>query len=93
MSSPQVGATEIPVKDSVIAAGKTELPQQKTLNDTMQAPHRDMVRDWVGAQLEIRPGEVKKGLDWNVNPGYPPLNVVNGIATMFVNSVMNEGKI
>jgi hypothetical protein len=36
---------------------------------------------------------VKKGIDWNVDPDYPPLNVLNGIATMFVNSTLNDGTI
>jgi hypothetical protein len=93
MSAPQVGASEVPIRDSVIATGKTDLPQQKTLSDSLEAPHREMVRDWVGGQLEVRPNEVKKGIDWNVDPEYPPLNVLNGIATMFVDSVMTDSKI
>jgi hypothetical protein len=93
MSAPQVGATEVPIRESVIATSKSDLPQQKTLSDTLEAPHRDLVRDWVGAQLEVRPGEVKKGLEWNANPQYPPLNVLNGIATLFVNSALTDGTI
>ena len=93
MSAPQVGASEVPIRDSVIATGKTDLPPQKTLSDTLEAPHREMVREWASAQPEVRPGEVKKGIDWNVDPDYPPLNVLNGIATMFVNSTLNDGTI
>jgi hypothetical protein len=93
MSAPQVGATEVPIRDSVIATGKSDLPQKKTLTDTVETPHREMVRDWMGAQLEVRPGEVKKGMDWNANPQYPPLNVVNGIATLFVTSALTDGTI
>jgi hypothetical protein len=93
MTAPQVGASEVPIRESVIATGKTDLPDKKTMNDTLEAPHREMVRQWVGSQLEVRPGEVKKGLDWNADPHYPPLNVVNGIATLFVNSALTDGTI
>ena len=93
MSAPQVGASEVPVRASVIATGKTDLPYKKTMNDTLEAPHREKVRQWVGTQLEVRPGEVKKGIDWNADPNYPPLNVVNGIATLFVNSALTDGTI
>ena len=93
MVAPQVGATEIPIRDSVIATGKTDLPQHKTLSDTVEAPHREMVRDWVGAQLEVRPGVVRKGLEWNSDPSYPSLDALNGIAAMFVTSALNDGTI
>jgi hypothetical protein len=93
MSAPQVGASEVPIRDSVIATGKTDLPQPKTLSDTLEAPHREMVRDWASTQVEVRPNELKKGIDWNVDPDYPPLNVLNGIATMFVDSALNDGTI
>lgn len=93
MSAPQVGATEVPIRDSVIATGKAELPPKKTLEDTVDASHRDQVREWVGSQLEVRPGEVQKGLDWNSDPQYPHLNVLNGIATMFVKSAFSDGNI
>jgi hypothetical protein len=93
MSTPQVGASEVAIRDSVIATGKSELPPYKTLSDTLEATHRDMVREWNASQSEVRPGEVKKGIDWNVDPEYPPLNVLNGIATMFVESALNDGSI
>ena len=93
MSAPQVGASEVPVRDSVIASGKTDAPPKKLLSDTLEAPNREKIREWIGGHLEVRPGELKKGLDWNVNPDYPPLNVLNGIATMFVNSALNDGTI
>ena len=93
MSAPQVGASDVPIRDSVIATGKTDLPQPKTLSDTLEAPHREMVRDWASTQAEVRPNELKKGLDWNADPSYPQLNVLNGIATMFVDSVLNDGTI
>jgi hypothetical protein len=93
MTAPQVGAKDIPIRDSVIATGKTDLPQNKTLSDTVEAPHREMVREWVGAQLEVRPGIVKKGLEWNSDPSYPSLNALNGIAAMFVTSALNDGTI
>jgi hypothetical protein len=93
MSAPQVGAADIPIRDSVIATGKTELPFKRTLEDTIDASHRDQVRDWVGSQLEVRPGEVKKGLEWNADPEYPKLNVLNGIATLFVKSAFTDGTI
>jgi hypothetical protein len=88
MSAPQVGASEIRLTDSVVAPEKSN-----RATDSLQATHREMVREWVGSQLEIRPGEVKKGLDWNSDPEYPSLNVLNGIATMFVNSAFIDGKI
>jgi len=93
MSAPQVGATEIPIRDSVIATGKAELPSKKTLEDTVDASHRDQVREWVGSQLEVRPSEVEKALDWNADPEYPKLDVLNGIATMFVKSAFTDGTI
>jgi hypothetical protein len=93
MAAPQVGAAEVPIRDSVIATGKTDLPQHKTLSDTVEAPYREMVREWVGAQLEVRPGVVKKGLEWNSDPSYPSLNALNGIATLFVTSALNDGTI
>ena len=52
-----------------------------------------MVREWVGAQLEVRPGIVKKGLEWNSDPNYPSLNTLNGIAALFVTSALNDGTI
>lgn len=93
MSAPQVGAADIPIRDSVIATGKTDLPQHKTLSDSLESPRRDMVRQWVGSQLEIRPGEVKKGMEWNTDPKYPSLDSLNGIATLFVKSAFNDGTI
>lgn len=93
MTAPQVGASEVPIRDSVIATGKTDLPQKKTVSDTMEAPHREMVREWANTQSEVRPGEVQKGFDWNVDPDYPSLNVLNGIATLFVKSSLNDGTI
>lgn len=93
MSAPQVGAAEVPIRDSVIATGKTDLPQYKTMSDTVQAPHREMVREWVGSQLESRPGEVKNGRDWNADPKYPSLDALNGIATLFVKSAFTDGTI
>lgn len=90
MSTPQVGASEVPVRDSVISAGKTELPAKPPITDTVETPYRKLVREWQGASLEVRPGEVKKGLEWNSDPAYPPLNVVNGIATMMVGSFLNN---
>jgi hypothetical protein len=93
MSAPQVGASEVPIRDSVVSTGKADLPPQKTLTDTVETPHREKVREWVGTQLEVRPGEVKKGLEWNSDPAYPPLNVLNGIATMFVSSSFTDGTI
>jgi hypothetical protein len=93
MSAPQVGASEVPIRDSVIATGKTDLPYQKTLSDTLEAPRREMVREWADSQTEVRSEQVQKGLDWNVDPDYPSLNVLNGIATLFVNSSLNDGTI
>jgi hypothetical protein len=93
MSAPQVGASEVPIRDSVIATGKTDLPQNKTISDTVEAPHREMVREWSSTQSDVRPSEVKKGLDWNADPKYPDLNVLNGIATLFVNSALTDGTI
>jgi len=90
MTSPQVGATELPVRDSVIATGKTELPDKKSVTDTLEAPHREMVREWQNSQTNVRPGHVAKGIDWNMDPKYPSLNVLNGIATMLVGSVLND---
>jgi hypothetical protein len=90
MSTPQVGATEVPIKDSVIATGKTELPEKKTATDTLEAPHREMVREWQNSQIEVRPGQVTKAIDWNLDPTYPSLNVLNGIASMLVGSVLND---
>jgi hypothetical protein len=52
-----------------------------------------MVRDWASTQAEVRPNELKKGLDWNADPDYPQLNVLNGIATLFVNSALTDGTI
>ena len=79
MSAPQVGATEIPIRDSVIATGKAELPSKKTME--------------AGSQLEVRSSEVEKAIAWNSDPEYPKLNVLNGIATMFVKSAFNDGTI
>ena len=93
MSAPQVGASEVPIRSSVIATGKTDLPQHKTLSDTLEAPHREMVREWSSTQPEVRPSEVKKGLEWNSDPDYPQLDVLNGIATLFVNSALTDGTI
>jgi hypothetical protein len=93
MSAPQVGATEIPIRDSVIATGKAELPSKKTMEDTIDASHRDQVREWAGSQLEVRSSEVEKAIAWNSDPEYPKLNVLNGIATMFVKSAFNDGTI
>jgi len=75
MSAPQVGASEVPIRDSVIATG------------------REMVREWNSTQSDVRPNEVKKALDWNADPKYPDLNVLNGIATLFVNSALTDGTI
>jgi hypothetical protein len=74
MSSPQVGASEVPIRDSVIATGKAELSDKKSATDS----------------LEVRPGQVTKAIDWNLDPSYPSLNVLNGIATMLVGSVLND---
>jgi hypothetical protein len=93
MSAPQVGASEVPIRDSVIATGKTDLLQKKTPSDTVEAPHREMVREWNSTQADVRPSEVKKGLDWNADPKYPDLNVLNGIATLFVHSALTDGTI
>ncbi len=90
MSAPQVGASEVPVRDSVISAGKTNLPSKPPATDTVETPHRKLVREWQGASLEVRPDQVKKGIEWNTDPAYPPLNVVNGIASMFVSSFINN---
>jgi hypothetical protein len=90
MSTPQVGAAEVPIRDSVIATGKTELPEKKTVTDTLEANHRELVREWQNSHTEVRPGQVSKGIDWNLDPAYPSLNVLNGIATMLVGSVLND---
>ena len=90
MSSPQVGASELPIRDSVIATGKAELPEKKTVTDTLEANHRELVREWQNSHTEVRPGQVSKGIDWNLDPAYPSLNVLNGIATMLVGSVLND---
>ncbi|MEI8294229.1 MAG: hypothetical protein WCG66_09605 [bacterium] len=90
MSAPQVGASELPIRDSVIAAGKTDLPEHKSLADSLEAPHREMVRQWQNTQIEVRPGEVKKAIEWNLDPSYPRLNVLNGIASMLVGSVLSD---
>ena len=90
MSTPQVGAAELPIKDSVIATGKTELPDKKSATDTLEAPHREMVREWQNSHTSVRPGHVAKGIDWNLDPTYPSLNVLNGIASMLVGSVLND---
>jgi hypothetical protein len=93
MSAPQVGASEVPIRESVISTGKTDLPPKKTLSDTLEAPHREMVREWTSTQQDARPQEVQKGLEWNSDPDYPQLNVLNGIATLFVNSALTDGTI
>ncbi|MFZ4588659.1 MAG: hypothetical protein ACOYNG_06700 [Terrimicrobiaceae bacterium] len=93
MSASQVGATEIPVRDSVIATGKPDLPQHKSATDTVEAPHREMVREWAQGQTEVRPDLVQKGKEWNVDPSYPALDVLNGIATLFVASALTDGTI
>ncbi len=93
MSAPQVGASEVPIRESVISTGKTDLPLKKTLSDTLEAPHREMVREWTSTQQDARAGEVQKGLEWNSDPDYPQLNVLNGIATLFVNSALTVGTI
>lgn len=90
MSTPQIGAAELPIKDSVIATGKAELPDKKTATDTLDAPHREMIREWQNSQTSVRPGHVAKGIDWNLDPEYPSLNVLNGIASMLVGSVLND---
>ena len=90
MSAPQVGASEVPIRDSVIATGKSELPEKKTVTDTLEANHRELVREWQNSHTEVRPGQVSKGIDWNLDPAYPSLNVLNGIATMLVGSVLND---
>ena len=90
MSTPQVGAAEVPIRDSVIATGKAELPEKKTVTDTLEANHRELVREWQNSHTEVRPGQVSKGIDWNLDPAYPSLNVLNGIATMLVGSVLND---
>ena len=90
MSAPQVGASEVPIRDSVIATGKAELPDKKTATDTLEASHRELVREWQNSHTEVRPGQVSKGIDWNLDPAYPSLNVLNGIATMLVGSVLND---
>ena len=90
MSSPQVGASEAPIRDSVIATGKAELSDKKSATDSLEAPHREMVREWQNSQIEVRPGQVTKAIDWNLDPSYPSLNVLNGIATMLVGSVLND---
>ena len=90
MSTAQVGASDIPLRDSVLATGKTELPDQKNITDTLETPHRAMLREWQNSHTEVRPGMVSKGIDWNVNPSYPNLDVLNGIATMLVGSVLND---
>ncbi len=90
MSTPQVGAAEVPIRDSVIATGKAELPEKKTVTDTLEANHRELVREWQNSHTEVRPGQVTKGIDWNLDPAYPSLNVLNGIATMLVGSVLND---
>ena len=90
MSTPQVGAADIPIRDSVIATGKAELPDKKTATDTLEANHRELVREWQNSRTEVRPGQVTKGIDWNLDPAYPSLNVLNGIATMLVGSVLND---
>jgi hypothetical protein len=93
MSAPQVGANEIPVRDSVIATGKPDLPQHKSATDTVEAPHREMVREWAQGQTEVRPDLVQQGKEWNVDPSYPALDVLNGIATLFVASALTDGTI
>jgi hypothetical protein len=90
MSAPQVGASEVPIRDSVIATGKAELPNKKSATDTLEATHREMVREWQNSQTEVRPGQVTKALEWNLDPAYPSLNVLNGIASMLVGSVLND---
>jgi len=90
MSAPQVGASEVPVRDSVISAGKTNLPSKPPATDTVETPHRKLVREWQGAALEVRPGQVKQGMEWYADPSYPSLNVVNGIASMMVGSFLNN---
>ena len=90
MSAPQVGAAELPIRDSVIATGKTEFLNKKSVTDTLEAPHREMVREWQNSQTEVRTGHVTKAIDWNLDPTYPSLNVLNGIASMLVGSVLND---
>jgi hypothetical protein len=90
MSASQVGASELPIRDSVIATGKVELPIKKSVTDTLEAPHRELVREWQNSQTEVRPGQVTKAIDWNLDPTYPSLNVLNGIAAMLVGSVLND---
>ena len=90
MSVPQVGANEIPIRDSVIAPGKVELANKQSVTDTLEAPHREMVREWQNSQTEVRPAQVTKAIDWNLDPTYPSLNVLNGIASMLVGSVLND---
>jgi hypothetical protein len=90
MSVPQVGANEIPIRDSVIAPGKVDLANKQSATDTLEAPHREMVREWQNSQTEVRPGQVTKAINWNLDPTYPSLNVLNGIASMLVGSVLND---
>jgi hypothetical protein len=90
MSTQQIGASEVPIRDSVVSVGKTDQPAKPPVTDTVATPHRKMVREWQGASLEVRPDQVKKGLEWNADPAYPPLNVVNGIASMLVGSFINN---
>jgi len=90
MSVPQVGANEIPIRDSVIAVNKVDLVNKKSGIDTLEAPHREMIREWQNSQTEVRPGQVTKAIEWNLDPSYPSLNVLNGIASMLVGSVLND---
>jgi len=62
MSVPQVGANEIPIRDSVIAPGKVDLANKQSSTDTLEAPHREMVREWQNSQTEVRPGQVTKAI-------------------------------
>lgn len=93
MSAPQVGASEVSVRDSVIATGKPDLPQHKSATDTVETPRREMVREWANTQAEVRPELVQEGKKWNADPDYPALDVLNGIATLFVASALTDGTI
>jgi hypothetical protein len=90
MSAAQVGASEVPIRNSVVSVGKSEFPAKSPVTDTVETPHRKLVREWQGASLEVRPNQVKNGLEWNADPTYPPLNVVNGIASMLVGAFINN---
>jgi len=72
----------------------TKLPQgtQQTGSETLSTTNLEKLRSTIQSEPEIRGEQVQKALTWLSDPNYPPLNVLNAVASIFVSdAILKQG--